>query len=496
MPASGEDNVTVSHDDGIRQILQQADTLFQEEHYGESLEQYLTAMEAESKNIDARFGAVKCQIQLGNYSIAEMNLSMAQQIDPSRIEICELYLELSEKTGALYYAQSAVDLANEYGFDSILERIPEEPVLLNKPGEYTDPIWLDISCDEPGAEVYVSLKNSENPDYYLYDFKYSGQIRMLHGENTVTVYSCKDGIPSETVTATYYLNYEASEVTFQEPLIEKLVRLELGKPTGPITTLDCEQIEMLNWYNLSDSFPYYQDFIEQKIYTLSDLQYFPALTDISLYYQTDITDYSPLEYCPTLRYVTICDGNLASADLVNYVPNVLSLDLRNNSISDYSAIDGLDNLYSLYLDGNNTDAKIDDIITRNKKIQSLGINDTQLSDYSVLSELDELIYLSISGVANVEYDALSPLIKLQSLNISYNYAASEYTGSIPDLSFLTNMQELSYLSLDGVSDSSALEYIKQLSNLTSLNLYDCDVTKDEMAMNALSQAMPNCQISY
>ena len=68
------------------------------------------AMEKNAKDIDARIGVVKCQIELGNYEIADMNLSMAQQIDPSSIEICEMYLKMSQEAIASHTSALDSDL--------------------------------------------------------------------------------------------------------------------------------------------------------------------------------------------------------------------------------------------------------------------------------------------------------------------------------------------------------------------------------------------------
>lgn len=495
-PEAKEQSATSAGYEDVSDILQNADTLFQSGEYTQSLEQYLMAMEKNAKDIDARIGVVKCQIELGNYEIADMNLSMAQQIDPSSIEICEMYLKMSQETDSIHYAQIAVDLATQYGHDAILANIPAAPVIEQDPGNYSERITLTISCDDPDAEVYVNLENSLNSEYYLYNAKYSEPIMLIRGENKVSVYSIKNGVPSKTVTQTYSVNYDSFEVTFKEPLIEEIVRQTIGKTGGPITNYDCEKVTELNWYSLKSAYSNYNTYRNLRIHSLEDLQYLPCLSYIRIQYQTEIEDYSPLKYCPMIYQASIYECELTDTDFVKYLPNVLYLYLNNNKISDFSGLENLTGLYSLSVLGNDGDGTIDSILRNNKQIYSLSIGDTQLEDYSVLLEMEYLSDLSIYGITYADYSVIGQLTNLQSLQLMYNYDRNEYNKSIGDISFLPQMQKLQYLDLNGVNKASELEYIKQLPGLITLHLYDCDATNDQAAMNALVQALPNCAISY
>lgn len=479
----------------VSDLLQKADALFQSGAYGQSLEQYLTAMEKNAKDMEARIGVVKCQIELGNYEIADMNLSMALQIDPGSIEICEMYLMMAQKTENIYYAQTAVSLATQHGHDEILENVPEAPVIDQESGDYSEKIWLTITCDDPDAEVYVNLQNSLNSQYYLYSAKYSEPIMLIRGENTVTVYSVKNGVPSEMVTQIYTIDYDSFEVTFKEPLIEEIVRQSIGKTDGPITNYDCEKVTELNWYSLQSVYSNYNTYWNLKIHSLEDLQYFPCLSYFVLQNQTEIEDYAPLKYCPVIYQVTLYECELEDTDFVKYLPNLSYLFLENCRISDYSGVENLTNLYGLSLSSNDG-RTIDSIVRNNKQMYYLYIGDTQLEDYSVLLEMENLTDLSIYGVTYPDYGVIGQLTSLESLDITYDYNRDEYGKSIGDISFLPQMQNLQYLSLNGVNDVSDLEYIKQLPNLATLYLYNCDATTDRAAMNALIQALPNCAIYY
>lgn len=494
-PKAKEQSSASTEYEDVSDILQNADALFQKGEYTQSLEQYLTAMEKNAKDMNARIGVVQCQIELGNYEIADMNLSIAQQIDPSAIEICEMYLRISEETDNISYAQTAVDLAVQYGHDAILANVPAVPVIDHEPGNYSERIMISITCDDPDAEVYVSLENSLNSEFYLYNVRYSEPIMLIQGENTVSVYSVKNGVPSETVTQTYSVNYDSYEVTFKEPLIEEIVRQVIGKASGPITNYDCEKVTELDWHQLQTIYNTYI-FSSLRIHSLDDLQHLPCLSYFSIQYQTEIEDYSPLKYCPMIDQVMINECDLTDVDFVRYLPNVRSLHLQNNKISDFSELENLTELYSLSVDGNDDSSRIDSILRRNKQIVQLVIEDTQLEDYNVLFELNNLSILQINGISYVNYAVIGQLRNLKHLFLMHNYERNEGNKVIGDISFLPQMQKLEFLYLNGVNKASDFEYIKQLPNLTTLCLYSCDATNDQEAINALVQALPNCVISY
>jgi len=482
----------------INTLLQDAQAMLEAENYADSLEKYLAVMELDMKNMEARFGTVRCQIGLGNISLAETNLSMAQQIDPSRIEVCELYMELSHITGNVHYSQNAVALAREYGHESIIDKIPAEPVFEQEPGTYSENIWLDIRCDDPGAEVYYSLYNSSNPNVYVYNTLCPDSVRLVRGENTVTAYSIKEGVASETVAATFLIDYPEQEITFQDPKIEELVRYKLGNRPGPLTNYDCETVDMLSWSDFYSIYSSYNTIYNIQFQTLEDLQYLPGLRYLYLNEQRSITDYSPLLNCPALYQINLDNCGLTTADVVNYVPGLMYLGMCGNNISDFSAIENVKELYMLQVYYNNGSGTIDEVLKTNKTIEQLGIDSDQLTDYSLLSELENLLYLDIygiSGLSEEDYAELSKLTGLLGLTIYQNYQMEGYNVSIPDLSFLQNMKDLQQLNLYGVNDAAQLEYIKQLPNLQYLYLYESAATRDAGAMSALTLALPNCRIS-
>ena len=163
------------------------------------------------------------------------------------------------------------------------------------------------------------------------------------------------------------------------------------------------------------------------------------------------------------------------------LPNLKSLLLGNNSISDISLMASLTNLRELYLNSNN----ISDIsaIASLMNLTKLHLSSNDISDISVLTGLTNLEWLYFSGNLVSDISALTGLTNLEGLYFGGNLVSdiSALVGltnlkalwlggnRISDISALTGLTELTWLYLwhNSVSDISALA---GLTNLTELAL--------------------------
>ena len=143
-------------------------------------------------------------------------------------------------------------------------------------------------------------------------------------------------------------------------------------------------------------------------------------------------------------------GGVADLKGLEYATSLKDLDLRNNQITDISALAGLTNLTYLELGG--------------------GSN--SIADISPLSGLTNLEWLSLPhGMPDIS--ALSGLTKLRRLSIQslWNPPAHQLT----DISALSGLTNLRYLTLgfNSITDISALS---DLTNLMSLQLLENNIT--------------------
>lgn len=476
----------------ISVLLNDAKSLYEQKEYEEALKLYLEAMNQEPKDVDARIGTVKCQFALKNYDMAVTNLRILSDISPNCDEIYALYLDISKDTNSLYYANYAIDLAKKNAQNSFLSKIPKEPAFNYAGGNYQEKIQVELSTDDSDAKIYYLIKN----DQLMIDEIWSEYIKPIilpNADSQIMAYCVSDGIPSETVTMDYRCEYSPTQITFQEPVIEQLVRKTLGKSEGVITDLDCMGITELDTYDLYDGVSY-EEYKEVKIHSLSDLGWMPYLNYLSLNYQTEIEDYSIIADCSRIIALSIQESEIEDIHFISEMPTLRSLTLSKNEISDITPILACKELNSIHINGN----PVPDVASLAvlKNINYISFDSESLSDYSILSQKEDLYGISIYGLEGIGFDELGKLKDLKQLSIDYG-SDEDYSNrpTIDTLDFLEHMTGLTSLSMSGVSDSSQLEHLFGLKNLQTLSLYNCDVTKDEAAMSALRTALPICTIN-
>lgn len=477
---------------------QEAQLLYDEQKYEESLEIFLDAMQAEPKDIEARIGVIKCQIALENFDIALTDLSAAIETAPRRAELYDLYFEISRLTGDINVAQTAVGLAKRYDVKEIIEKMPQKPVFSYADGHYDSRLEVSISVPESEqAEIYITVDKGGVSQYSR--LLYTEPWVITSGETHISAYCVKDGIPSEIVEKTYICEYQPTAVQFQDELMEQLVRNIIGKPEGDITDVDCEQLTNLNSYGLYTDSISYEEYSAMQIHTLSDLQFFPNLTSLTLQQQTEIEDYSPIAVCPFLNSLNIYDTNMSDIGFVREMPRMSYLYIEDNQITDISPISTCKNIMTLRLAGN----PIDDIsvVTELDNLNDLGFDTGQIEDLSMLDKLGNLRNLSVECNGKDDLSLIGELSGLESLTIQYDYWNDDYNerSYITDISYLENLTSLTYLNISGLEDLSNIDSLKKLVNLQNLYLYNrgnSQQSEDEKIIKELQEALPMCSISY
>lgn len=491
--AGGNSDFRLSKEN-VTDLVAEGESLFEDGSYEESLETYLEAMQKNPKDMAARFGVVHCQMAMKNYSLAAQNLSAAVDVSPTEPEIYDLYVELSKESNSISYARTAVSLAMQYNQTDFLAKVPAKPTITVKSGDYDAAQKVEIVNNDPDATLYYSYSNS-NYGGTSSDIQYAMPVNVVSGTTTLNAYCVKDGIPSETVSKVYNCSYPAAPVTFEDPVMELLVRAQIGKPTGSVTNLDCEQLTSLYYYNLSSIVEDYREREALRVHTLNDLQMMPNLMSISLSQQDEISDFSGLLNCPALTSVTLSNCGLQNIDFVPYVPNLRSLSVANNAIRDISPLANAAQLSSLNVNGNPvTDLSM---LSDMQNLYYLGVDGEQLASITNFESLKGITSLDLNGWNGVDLNVLTNFPDLSSLYIYYP-SSYDYNNRpvISDLSFLEQLPHLRYLYLSGVTDSSQFEHIKPLKELTYLALYNCPaVDSDPDVLGELQAALPNCSIS-
>ncbi|GKT16706.1 hypothetical protein ADUPG1_010971, partial [Aduncisulcus paluster] len=159
-----------------------------------------------------------------------------------------------------------------------------------------------------------------------------------------------------------------------------------------------------------------------------------------------------------LRNTGLTDSHIVLGSLSGVEEQLVELTLRENSISDISALSGMVNLTYLYLYNN----QISDIIPLESlvKLTILELGSNQIKSIDSLSNM-ELSYLQL---ANNEISDVSDLSEMS--NLTTLYIGGNKIYNISPLSELTELITLS-LSSNDISDISDLS---SLTNLTHLHL--------------------------
>ena len=181
---------------------------------------------------------------------------------------------------------------------------------------------------------------------------------------------------------------------FPDALVEKTIRLEIRKDTGPILISDVEPLTDLglSWkLNISDLTGLEHmvnltklDLQNNKISDLSPLASLTNLTWLHLKYNKMI-DVSPLASLTNLNWLNLQDNQISDLSPLASLTNLAWLNLQKNQISDLSPLASLTNLTELNLTNNN------------------------ISDLSQLAPLTNLTVLTLS---RNEISDLSPLLPL------------------------------------------------------------------------------------
>lgn len=488
---SGADSTSTSLSfTDVSEINTKALKLYEEEKFEESLKQYAEAMKANPVDMDARIGTIQCQLAMENYELAATNLSAAFQVEPKNEVLYDLYIELSEKSNTIFYAREAVDLAKRYQVQSFLDRMPSPPEIAAAEGEYNSRLEVEITAEE-GTKIYVSeKKDGKYPDIY----QYSLPVPVTRGVTELEVYSVKEGIPSDTVTARYVCEYDPAEVTFEDPVFEKIVRATIGRMEGSITDEECEEVTSLNQYVLQSVETDYEEYRKQKLHTLNDLYWFPDLQQLYLDSQDTITDFSSVVQCRKLYSLIVRDSGLSDISFVKDMSNLEYLEVSGNQIGDVTPLSFCHNLYELGIDGN----PVKDLTPlKDLDITYLNADMSQLSDGEVLKNWDNLSSLSLYESSGFDGSILKGKTKLEQLYLYSGNSQGERGMPIGDISFIQELPQLQRLSLNGLADYSQVSMAGSLSNLQYLYFRTQDYSEPpEELTEELRRNLPGCDIHY
>ena len=522
----------------VSEELAEADQLFREEKYSESLDAYLAIMRKEPKSTDARSGAVKCEIELEDYVSADRDIDLLIQLDPDNEEAYDCLKQISDITKNYYYVRKATKLALKNRVESFLKNVPPMPDFSVEGGTYGDVLTVEISCTDPDAEIHYTVVTDRRDTQ---EMVYRHPVRLNRGETVITAYALKDGIPSEDAEEKYRIKFDSKPVHFEDPAMERIIRAALKIPYRELTTDDMEKIISLDWYTVQSAEDYDRENPElYQLHTLSDLALMPNLETMRIQDQNTSLDFTPCEYCNFLYsidwgrsklpnvnaitdhvsgiqylYISNCTmdelGDFGNCTLLSQLyligtgikdisalsecKNLGYLSLQKNDLTDITPIKACEKLYSIDISEN--PVKDLQVLTELEVLETVRLSDYQVGD--TLKELPLLTDLTIKGY-DFDRAVVGDLSSLKWINISdRNYTDWRSRPLLKDLSFMEKLTNLEYAYLYNIASPDELVHLLPLVNLQELYIYNAFNEEPEKAdgiIKSLHEAIPKCSIRY
>jgi|GEM_PF-1997783 len=377
------------------------------------------------------------------------------------------------------------------------------PVLINK-GIITSnpgPRWLEVlspntsTPTKPGYQSEIVWKNQDcnfdciagaskvNIDYSI-DFGNTWNSIVQNTENdgtyewivpdvtsTLCFIKVSDAEVPDSVYASgplFSIPQSFESVSFPDPGLEAKIRESLGGFTGDLT-----------------------------IEKLKEVTYLQA-------YSAGISDLTGIQYCTNLQSAGFCDNNIVDVSLLKGLQYLWAVDISRNpitvipdsifqnitsfncgysGITDFSFLQAMTNLTTLYMDGITIDNP--SFLQNLRGLNILSLINCGISDISFCRELPSLNMLMISDNNISDLSAISNLSLLTSFDGSRNPVAN-----IPDL---TNLINLNQLVLNGLHITD-ISFLKKIPQIESLYIGSNDIS-DILPLMSLP-GLINLEIAY
>jgi len=175
-----------------------------------------------------------------------------------------------------------------------------------------------------------------------------------------------------------------ADFSYSDPAVEKVVRVQLQKASGDITTAELAKVKSMNLVDAKQN-----EFLDPCI--------FPHLKGLkSLYFgRGDLEDISVLTAFTKLESLRLSITRVSDLSPLEGLTNLDRLDIGRTPVKDLKPLAKLENLSELMLD----ETEVSDLtpLSGLKKLENLSIKRTRVKDISPLKDLPNLKNLYING---------------------------------------------------------------------------------------------------
>lgn len=218
----------------------------------------------------------------------------------------------------------------------------------------------------------------------------------------VLMAGCGTPVAEEVVSPTPNATEAPEIITFNDLVLEAMVRDAMNIPEGNITVNEAEAVT-----ELILSIDYQQEPAEgTQIIDLSGIEHFINLENLELHFHA-ITDISPIAGLTKLHSLSLGGNPVADIEPLSGLTNLGWLTLFNCQADDYSSLANLTSLGGLLMDHSTI---IDvNILSGLTQLRWLGLSNTQVSDVSPLAMLVNLTKLQLEGCPITDYSPLADI---------------------------------------------------------------------------------------
>ena len=284
---------------------------------------------------------------------------------------------------------------------------------------------------------------------------------------------------------------------FKDAAVEAEVRKILNKPISPITLKDLETVTEFNvaaengrnldwncmiFHGMQATYNGEEITGVGSVRSIEDFRFMPNLDTVVLINQR-VSDLSPLKGL-NIRNLNIFGNDVSDLSPLSECLSLQKLIVNSNPISDLSPLFGLGRLCELNIGA--TDITTLDGISGLRSLTRLEAHDClKLEDMSDLKNIHQLTFLSLRP-ANA--DVIEAVRDMPNMRALYLWNAD----SLKDLKPFSGLENLYYLgldtcgleSLDGLEDLSNLEYITfRFTHITDISPLENADTLNTVAMN-------------
>lgn len=408
---------------------------------------------------------------IGNYTKAEYTLSNAISDGggvPLYIALCKTYIEQDKLRDAVAMLDNISDPAIKSELDSLR---PEAPEATPGDGYYNEYISIEITSDY--GRVYATT-DGEYPS--VKNEPVTGPLSLQGGETKVYAVTIGDnGLISPLRVLGYTIAGVIEEVTISDAALDGIIREKLSvSDSHTLYTNELWNIisleltgDVKNVAELS-KMPFIENLTLQqgKYENLSAISTLTNLKTLNINGVTLTSDeIKIIASLPELVSLSMVRCNLSSIADLSGAPQLVHLDLSNNTIRDLEPLSTLQNLETLNL-SHNAIAQLT-ALTGASKLKELDISFNAVSSTVALSGCKNLETVRLDYNELTNLDGLDKLQELKNLYASHN--------RISTISHLSSSAKLSELDISGnaLTDITAL---KGCNNLRILNFANNQVS--------------------